>query len=467
MDIADTLSYDGDAVAAEVLRPSEVVIEDDNPEEAQICQEMPEGPADDSAVPESSHDTPAAVEPAVDESAMPESSQVVPALVEPADDSAMPESSQVVPAVVATEAAADSTVPESSDITPALVEPPLRQEAHGSEDAVGSSAVECVAAAVVTEDAQGSKDVGQPATEADEGRVDGLASMKLRKERVVVSKQNQDAKQKELKEQTEQEKESKKAKKAAAKEAKMAAKAAKEAKKKAEQAKPKRRPGRPCKNESKAMSSSGAAGSAVPAVPLHDVEEPAPAPKCKASKKKESAKKPKQPDDQVEACPKPKAKAKAKGKSGKRGLPATEHADPIAPAAEHAVEPIPMAPQAALEEQDRPIAPAAGGAPPAVEAVREEKRRRIGCARKKHPELANLPLFEYVELSVYWTRVGVGIKLKDEKKQIFYVSNKRLSMQHNIDFAISMAEIVEVSMGDYKGVADILEQKKNIFMGNR
>ena len=234
---------------------------------------------------------------------------------------------------------------------------------------------------------------------------------------VVVSKQNQDAKQKELKEQTEQEKESKKAKKAAAKEAKMAAKAAKEAKKKAEQAKPKRRPGRPCKNESKAMSSSGAAGSAVPAVPLHDVEEPAPAPKCKASKKKESAKKPKQPDDQVEACPKPKAKAKAKGKSGKRGLPATEHADPIAPAAEHAVEPIPMAPQAALEEQDRPIAPAAGGAPPAVEAVREEKRRRIGCARKKHPELANLPLFEYVELSVYWTRVGVGIKLKDEKKQ--------------------------------------------------
>ena len=70
------------------------------------------------------------------------------------------------------------------------------------------------------------------------------------------------------------------------------------------------------------------------------------------------------------------------------------------------------------------------------------------------------------------------------------MSNKRLSMQHNIDFAISMdsplqsryrccmqcctrdlngteAEIVEVSMGDYKGVADILEQKKNIFMGNR
>ena len=163
MDIADTLPYDGEAVAAEASRPSEIVIDDDNPVEALVCLGMPERPAGDSPMPEPSQDTRA--------------------VVQPADDSATPESSHVAPvAVVGAKAAGGTTVPESSDVTPIMVETPMT-DAHGSEDVSRSSAVECDVAAIVTEDAQGSKAVGQPAREVGED-FDGPASPKPLKKRV-------------------------------------------------------------------------------------------------------------------------------------------------------------------------------------------------------------------------------------------------------------------------------------------
>ncbi|CAE7779273.1 unnamed protein product, partial [Symbiodinium sp. CCMP2592] len=460
-DNQDTLPYDGDAVAGMVIKPPEVVdLSDDEPVSKDPSGDLPDGrvSADVDDIP---------VQEAV---VMQESGQLGEvALALPCPDARVSADVADIPVQEAVVMQEGGQLGEVALALPCPDAAAVAIEGH-VEDAKGSSdgAKEMQSAdtegPVATQSMHSEGPVATEATDLDDfglpplkKRVKGQVYARLKSylHEVVVSKQHQDEMQKALKESKEDEprkhvpvdgsepSSSKKDKEEEAAKAKALGVAAEGVEPIVDQG-----------PKPKARAKAKAKAKANKAVPAENVE-----PMSAMAADNEVA--------PVVADPGPKPKARAKAKA-KANVPA-ENEEPISAMVADNAEVAPVVADPAPQPKARAKAKGKAKARRVADEAADPpvKRRRISSIRKKHPELAKMPLFEYVEMSVYWTRCAVGLKLKQgelEKKQVIYVSNKSLSMQDNIDCAIDMATILEVAHGDWPSVKDLLEEKKRVFL---